>query len=129
MTLRISHLAAVLLLAGCGKDWEPGVKTIESLAPVMKQNRADCMMLPKSFGEEANKSSDALMKMPTVHADSFKDDAKAIKEKFGSRLEVPCTEIVDGAKQCRADGAPNISGFGQQVIDICKVVKGVSGKL
>lgn len=119
---------AAWLVSGCA-DYEPGVKVIEDLGPYMKKNVSDCAMLPKNFGEEANKDSEALMKLPTRYADSFKDDVASLKEKFGSRLEEPCEEIIKGAKACRLDGAPNISGFGQGVIDICKEVEGIDKKL
>lgn len=121
--------AAALMLSGCGKDWEPGVKAIEELAPVMDANLADCMMGAKNFGDEANKKSDGLMKLPSKYGDDFKDQAGKLKEKFGARLEAPCTKVVDGAKKCRMDGAPNISGHGQSVIDVCKAVKGIDAKL
>ena len=59
----------------------------------------------------------------------FKDQAGKLKAKFGTRLEAPCTKVVDGAKKCRTDGAGNISGHGQSVIDVCKAVKGIDAKL
>ncbi|MCC6525934.1 MAG: hypothetical protein IT373_25025 [Polyangiaceae bacterium] len=122
--------AVALLVGGCGgKDWEPGVKAIEELAPFMEKNLADCMMMPKVFGEEANTKSDALMKLPSKYSDDFKAQASALKEKFGARLDGPCGKVVDGAKKCRADGAGNISGHGQSVIDVCKAVKGIEEKL
>jgi hypothetical protein len=121
--------ALSLSLVGCGKDFEPTAKAIEDLGPFMEKNRGDCMMLPKTFGEEANTKSEALMKLPSKHSPDFKKEADAFKAKFGSRVEGSCGKVVDGAKACRLDGAPNISGFGQTVIDVCKVVKGIDGKL
>lgn len=118
-----------LSLAACGKDFEPTAKAIEDLGPFMEKNQGDCMMLPKTFGEEANTKSEALMKLPSKHSPDFKKEADAFKAKFGSRVEGSCGKVVDGAKKCRLDGAPNISGFGQTVIDVCKVVKGIDTKL
>ena len=118
----------MVMASGCA-DYEPGVKAIEDLAPSMKKHQKNCLMMPKGFGEEANTYGDALGKLPSRYLDSFKDDAKALQEKFGDRLDEPCDTVIKGAKLCKADGAPNISGNGQSVIDICKAVKGIDGKL
>lgn len=129
-SLWVGAVVIATLVVGC-KDYEPGVAAVEDLGSFMKKARKkeDCLMLPKVFGDEANEHADALMKLPTKHVDDFKDDVKALEEKFGSRLDGPCDDVIDAAKACRVDGASNMSGHGQSVVDVCKALKGIDEKI
>lgn len=116
---------ALVSLGACGKSDEPGIKAIEDLAPFFdgKTEKGDCIQLARDWGEHANTKGMDLVSLPSRYSKDFADRAKVIKEKYGSRLAAPCGKILAASDACHLSGAMNMSGHGQNVIDLCAATK------